>query len=102
MKIIELSKSFPKEEKHALTSQTRRSLSSVCLNLRESKAKGSCNTHSISKIMDCDGENLETDSSLVFSLDRNYISFENHNEPTLLSKKLGVNWKSSSIIRKRF
>ncbi|MEO5717678.1 MAG: four helix bundle protein [Chthoniobacterales bacterium] len=33
--IFELSKSFPAEEKFALTSQIRRSSRSTCLNLRE-------------------------------------------------------------------
>jgi len=35
MKIYEISKSFPKEEKYALTNQIRRSSRSICLNLRE-------------------------------------------------------------------
>jgi four helix bundle protein len=39
MKVFELSKKFPPEEKFALTSQIRRSSRSVCLNLREAWAK---------------------------------------------------------------
>jgi four helix bundle protein len=35
MKVFHLSKSFPSEEKFALTSQIRRSSRSICLNLRE-------------------------------------------------------------------
>jgi four helix bundle protein len=35
MKIFEITKQFPDEEKYALTSQIRRSSRSVCLNLRE-------------------------------------------------------------------
>jgi four helix bundle protein len=35
MKVFEISKSFPPEERYALTSQIRRSSRSVCLNLRE-------------------------------------------------------------------
>ena len=35
MKVFEISKSFPAEEKFALTSQMRRSSRSVCLNLCE-------------------------------------------------------------------
>ena len=35
MKIFELSRNFPAEERFALTSQIRRSSRSVCLNLRE-------------------------------------------------------------------
>ena len=33
MKIFELSKSFPKEEKYSLTDQVRRSSRSVCANI---------------------------------------------------------------------
>lgn len=39
MEIFEISKTFPKEEKYALTGQIRRSSRSVCLNLREAWAK---------------------------------------------------------------
>ena len=35
MSVFKLSKDFPAEEKFALTSQIRRSLRSICLNLRE-------------------------------------------------------------------
>jgi four helix bundle protein len=35
MRVFELSRRFPAEEKFALTSQIRRSSRSVCLNLRE-------------------------------------------------------------------
>ena len=35
MKIFEVSREFPDEERYALTSQIRRSSRSVCLNLRE-------------------------------------------------------------------
>ena len=56
MKIFEVSKSFPKEEKYALTSQIRRSSRSVCLNLREAWAKRRYEAHFINKLTDCDGE----------------------------------------------
>ena len=35
MKVFELSKAFPSDERFALTSQIRRSSRSTCLNLRE-------------------------------------------------------------------
>ena len=73
MKIFELSKKFPPEEKFALTSQIRRSSRSVCLNLREAWAKRRYEAHFISKLTDCDGENSETDSSLDFAEDCRYL-----------------------------
>ena len=67
MIIFNLSKSFPEEERFALTSQIRRSSRSVCLNLREAWAKRRYEAHFISKLTDCDGENSETDSSIDFA-----------------------------------
>jgi len=89
MEIFELSKTFPQEERYALTSQIRRSSRSVCLNLREAWAKRRYEAHFINKLTDCDGENSETDSSLDFALDCNYINTEKHKELTALSKEIG-------------
>lgn len=78
MRIFEISKHFPMEERYALTSQIRRSSRSVCLNLREAWAKRRYEAHFVSKLTDCDGENSETDSSLDFARDCRYISVEQH------------------------
>ena len=76
MQIFELSRSFPSEERFALTGQIRRSSRSVCMNLREAWAKRRYEAHFISKLTDCDGENSETDTSLDFAKDCGYISTE--------------------------
>ena len=78
MEIFELTKTFPSQEKYALTSQIRRSSRSVCLNLREAWAKRRYEAHFVSKLTDCDGENSETDSALDFARDCQYISPEQH------------------------
>ncbi len=78
MRIFELSKSFPAEERYALTGQIRRSSRSVCLNLREVWAKRRYEAHFVSKLTDCDGENSETDSSLDFARDCKYITTAEH------------------------
>jgi len=78
MKIFQISRTFPVEERYALTSQIRRSSRSVCLNLREAWAKRRYEAHFVSKLTDCDGENSETDSSLDFARDCRYISLEQH------------------------
>jgi four helix bundle protein len=67
MRIFEVNRIFPAEEKYALTSRIRRSSRSVCLNLREAWAKRRYEAHFISKLTDSDGENSETDSSLDFA-----------------------------------
>src|SRR5438094_6678251 len=89
MKIFELTKSFPVEEKFALTGQIRRSSRSVCLNLREAWAKRRYEAHFINKLTDCDGENGETDSSLDFAMDCGYITSAQHIELVALSHQVG-------------
>ena len=89
MRIFGVSKTFPPEERFALTSQIRRSSRSVCLNLREAWAKRRYEAHFISKLTDCDGENSETDSSLDFARDCSYITREEHSELTVLSNEVG-------------
>jgi four helix bundle protein len=89
MSVFKLSKSFPVEEKFALTSQVRRSSRSICLNLREAWAKRRYEAHFISKLTDCDGENSETGSSLDFAKDCGYITAEQHAELTSLCQEIG-------------
>ena len=82
MRIFAISKRFPPDERYALTSQIRRSSRSVCTNLREAWAKRRYEAHFISKLTDSDGENSETDTSLDFARDCQYISNEEHAELT--------------------
>src|SRR5213083_2551175 len=89
MRIFELSKKFPPEERFALTGQIRRSSRSVCLNLREAWAKRRYEAHFVSKLTDCDGENSETDSALDFAKDCAYITDQEHAELTSLSREIG-------------
>ena len=80
MKIFEVSKRFPTEEKFALTSQIRRSSRSVCLNLREAWAKRRYEAHFVSKL---------TDSSLDFARDCEYISIDEHRALTSKCAEIG-------------
>jgi four helix bundle protein len=89
MKVFEVSREFPVEERYALTSQIRRSSRSICLNLREAWAKRRYEAHFISKLTDCDGENSETDTSLDFAKDCGYISVDQHGEMTSLCVEIG-------------
>lgn len=89
MKVFELTKTFPAQEKYALTSQIRRSSRSVCLNLREAWAKRRYEAHFISKLTDCDGENAETDSSLDFARDCGYITELQHEEMVAENRAVG-------------
>ena len=89
MRIFEITKRFPSEERFALTSQIRRSSRSVCLNLREAWAKRRYEAHFVSKLTDCDGENSETDSSLDFARDCGYISSQEHSDLTRFCEEVG-------------
>src|SRR6476619_135397 len=82
MRIFELTRSFPPEERYALTGQIRRSSRSVSMNLREAWAKRRYPAHFLSKLIDCDGENSETDTSLDFARDCGYITPEEFTELT--------------------
>ena len=89
MRIFELSKNFPPEQRFALTGQIRRSSRSVCLNLREAWAKRRYEAHFLNKLTDCDGENSETDSSLDFAKYCRYVTSEQHDELTSLCQEIG-------------
>ncbi len=89
MKIFNISKTFPEEERYALTSQIRRSSRSVCLNLREAWSKRRYEAHFINKLTDSDGENSETDSSLDFARDCGYINSEVHKNLTEQTIEIG-------------
>lgn len=80
MRIFEITKRFPIEERFALTDQIRRSSRSVCQNLREAWAKRRYPAHFVSKLTDCDGENDETATCLDFCNDCKYVTPEEYTE----------------------
>jgi four helix bundle protein len=89
MLIFRASQRFPSEERYALTGQIRRSSRSVCMNLREAWAKRRYPSHFVSKLTACDGENSETDTSLDFAKECNYISTDEHKDLTDRCAKIG-------------
>ena len=89
MEIFVVSKSFPPEERYALTGQIRRSSRSVPMNLREAWAKRRYEAHFVSKLTDCDGENSETDTSLDFARDCEYITLAQYDELDEKNRTIG-------------
>ncbi len=73
MKIYEITKSFPKEEKYSLVDQIRRSSRSVCSNLAESWWKRRYKSVFRNKLTDAMQEASETQSWLEFCLTCRYI-----------------------------
>jgi four helix bundle protein len=73
MKIFEISKAFPQEEKYSLTDQMRRSSRSVCSNLAEAWRKRRYEGAFISKLSDAEGEAAETQVWLEFAVKCKYM-----------------------------
>jgi len=74
MRIYELSKSFPKEERYSLTDQIRRSSRSVCANLAEAWRKRHYPANWVSKLSDSASEAAETQTWIQFAVECGYIT----------------------------
>jgi four helix bundle protein len=74
MRIFEVSKIFPPDEKYSLTDQIRRSSRSVCSNLSEGWRKRRYQAVFINKLTDSQQEAAETQTWLEFALRCRYIS----------------------------
>ena len=74
LRVYELSKKFPHEEKYSLTDQIRRSSRSVCANIAEAWRKRRYEAAFISKLSDAEGEAAETQVHLEFAFHHRYIS----------------------------
>ncbi|GIL22078.1 MAG: hypothetical protein BroJett042_05910 [Bacteroidota bacterium] len=80
MKVFELTKTYPKEEKYSLVDQIRRSSRSVCSCIAEAYRKRKYQAYFVNKCSDADGENSETIVWLEFSLANNYVTQEEFNQ----------------------
>ncbi|MDC8005512.1 four helix bundle protein [Aureisphaera galaxeae] len=89
MRVFEISKSFPKEERYSLTDQIRRSSRSVCANISEAYRKRRYEKHFISKLTDSDAENAETQTWLSFARACDYISKEEEERLSEESREVG-------------
>ena len=76
MRIFEITKRFPQEEKFSMVDQMRRSSRSVCSNMAEAWRKRRYPAHFINKVTDCEGEADETRVWLEFSQASRYITHE--------------------------
>ena len=79
-RIFELSKSWPKEERYALTDQIRRSSRSACANIGEAWRKRRYVPSFVNKLSDADAEAAETQIWLDFALASGYIDNTLHAE----------------------
>src|SRR5213596_4076394 len=74
LRVYQLSKKFPAEERYALTDQVRRSSRSVCANIAEAWRKRRYKAAFISKLSDAEGEAAETQVHLEFGFHHGYLS----------------------------
>ena len=74
LRVYQLSKKFPPEEKYSLTDQIRRSSRSVCANIAEAWRKRRYEAAFVSKLSDAEGEAAETQVHLEFAIHHHYIS----------------------------
>jgi len=89
MKVFEITKKFPSEEKFELTDQIRRSSRAVCRAIGEGYRKRQYPKHFSSKMSDADMENTETQVSLDFAKTCKYISQEEYQEILNDSEEIG-------------
>lgn len=78
MRIFEITKKFPSEEKYELIDQIRRSSRAVCRAIGEGYRKRQYPKHFSSKMSDADMENTETQVSLDFAEKCKYITNEEY------------------------
>ena len=74
MRVFELSKGFPPEEKYSLTDQVRRCSRSVAANIAEGWRKRRYPASFVSKLNDSEGEAGETQAWLQFAVECSYLS----------------------------
>lgn len=78
MRIFEISKNFPKEEKYSITDQIRRSSRSVCANLAEAwrRRRYSYKGSFLIRLNDAEAEAAETQVWLKFAVKCEYLDVE--------------------------
>ena len=80
MRIFEMTKTFPPEERYSMTDQMRRSSRSVCANLAEAWRKRRYEAAFVAKLSDCESEACETQVWLEFAVRCGYLDSATINE----------------------
>jgi four helix bundle protein len=76
MRIFELTKHFPMEQRYTLTDQVRRSSRSVCANLAEAWRKRRYQAAFVSKLNDAETEAAETQVHVEIAFRQSYLKQE--------------------------
>jgi len=78
LRVFDVSKAWPTQERYALTDQLRRASRSVCANVAEAWAKRPYPRHFVSKLTDALAEADEVGVWLDFAHDHGYLDEEAH------------------------
>ena len=89
MRIFEITKRFPVEEKYSLTDQVRRSTRSIAVNTAEGWGKRTYTGNFKRHLVDGMGSLEESKSWLLFAKDCNYITIEIYNQLLTEAEVLG-------------
>ncbi len=89
MRIFQITKTFPSEEKYSLTDQIRRSSRSVCTNIAEAYKRRRYKDYFISKLNDSETENTESEVWLDFAKDCCYLNEKEYYEFISLNTEVG-------------
>ena len=88
MRIFEITKHFPQEEKYSLTDQVRRASRSVATNIAEAWRKRRYRAAFVAKLNDSEGEAAETQTWIEFSLRCHYLPPERAQELNRLYERI--------------
>jgi four helix bundle protein len=80
LRVYELTKRFPAEEKYSLTDQIRRSSRSVCANIAEAWRKRRYEAAFVSKLSDAETEAAETQVHIEFAVRHGYVGEDEFRE----------------------
>lgn len=87
--VFRASKSWPSDERYALTDQARRAARSVGAHRAEAWGKRRYEAHFVSKLSDADTELLETEHGLLCAKDHGYINADQFDQLHSLMREIG-------------
>lgn len=89
LRVFEVSKSFPAEERYALTDQMRRASRSIGAQIAEAWAKRDYERHFVSKLSDADAEQQETQHWIETAADCGYLETSIRDELPAFCAEIG-------------
>lgn len=92
MKVFEVTKTFPAEEKYALVDQVRRSSRSVCANLAEAWRKRRYQAAFVAKLNDAESEACETQVWIEIARKCRYLESSASDDLDKLYDRLIAQW----------